>query len=193
MAKKIPYLDGKGNVIEIKDDPKNPQIYFDPNDPSSQTQTNQSDAEGTDVNKIFAKYQKTGNLVDLITGESRQPFYGDFTKIPNFLETKKALAYIQQAFDLLPASTRNVFLNEPQNLIDFLSDPNNDAEAIKLGLKNDPDATLNPDNTIKLPIKAQPLTDEQKSRLNKPDGALDPAGQPQPAANSSGAPAKVGS
>jgi len=116
-------------------DPKNPGIYFDPNDPASQSVTNQSDKDSVDLNLMFKRYEKTGLIPDLLLGTNRKPFFGDFTSVPNFHELQITLAKTQQAFDALPASTRTKFNNDPQQIIDFLADPKNDQESVDLGLR----------------------------------------------------------
>lgn len=121
-------------------DPKAPAIFFDPNDPNSRSVTNQSDKDSTDLNVILARYEKTG----LIYGQNRPPMFDDFTVLPNFYEMQNRIAKVNQSFDLLPASMRNRFGNDPQKLIDFLLDDKNTAEAVTLGLKNAPDSVASP-------------------------------------------------
>lgn len=154
MAKKLPYNDGFGNPVVVSDDPKNPALYFDPNDPASRSVTNQSDKDSTDLNLIFAKYEKTGLIPDIITGDMRKPIFGDFTLVPDFTTMQRNIARTQQAFDALPASIRDEFKNDPQALIEFLADSKNDEKAVKLGLKDKthlpvPDVVADPEGNLK--------------------------------------------
>lgn len=112
-----------------------PGVHFDPDDPNSKSVTNQSDLDSTDINKQFARYEKTGMIPDLLTGDNRVPQYGDFTNVGDFHQLQIRLARVQQAFDALPVAVRNRFKNDPHELVEFLADPKNDTEAIKLGLK----------------------------------------------------------
>jgi phage internal scaffolding protein len=96
--------------------------------------TNQSDMDGTDINVIMAKYEKTGLVTDLLTGGIRKPVYGDFTGIGNYHDLRIRLARANELFDALPASTRNKFDNDPQNLLDFIADTKNAREMLDLGL-----------------------------------------------------------
>jgi len=96
--------------------------------------TVQSDADAADINKIMARYEKTGTIVDGIS--TRQPSYGDFTEVKNYHETLSALRRVQTAFEQLPANLRNRFDNDPQKLVEFLDNSANDKEAVKLGLKD---------------------------------------------------------
>ncbi|QXP08194.1 MAG: internal scaffolding protein [Arizlama microvirus] len=96
--------------------------------------TNQADMESADINKIMARYEKTGVLIDA-SGVERKPQYGDFTVLKDYHSMMSAVRNAERAFDLLPANVKNRFLNDPQKLIDFLENPVNDKEAVSLGLK----------------------------------------------------------
>jgi phage internal scaffolding protein len=137
-------------------DPKAPAVYFDPDDPKSKSVTNQSDKDSADINIIMERYQKTG----LIAGQNRAPMYGDFTVLPNYYELNKTLAGVNQAFEALPAKTRNRFENDPQQLIDFLLDEKNDAEAIKLGLKTEKPPVENQEKKPEATPKVAPSSAE---------------------------------
>lgn len=114
--------------------PKTP-LMFNPDDPKSRSLTNQSDKDSADINLIMKRYEKTGLITDLISGNPRQPHYGDFTDVGDFFEIQNRIAYVKNAFDALPAELRSKFGNDPSALVDFLADPKNDADAITLGLK----------------------------------------------------------
>lgn len=118
-----------GVDFTIPSNTKNPQLH------PSFSVTNQSDAESTDINKIMARYEKTGLITDLITGEARKPIYGDFTGIGNYYDLRTRLARANELFDALPAAVRNRFDNDPQKLIDFVQDAKTNAnEMHDLGL-----------------------------------------------------------
>lgn len=123
--------------IQTKYDYENrptPGIDFKPlTNPKDRSLTNQSDMDVADINKIMAKYEKTGVLIDP-DGFTRQPTYGDFTEVKNYHEMMIAIRNVERAFDQLPAPIKNRFENDPQKLILFLDDPQNKDEAIKLGL-----------------------------------------------------------
>lgn len=111
-----------------------PEVDFPKGDPSSVSMTNQSDRDSADINKIMARYEKTGLITDLL-GNQRPPMYGDFTGIGDYHQLRITLARADEAFNALPATIRDQFKNDPSLLIEFLSDPKNNAEAIKLGLR----------------------------------------------------------
>lgn len=115
-----------------------PGVNFDPkNKKADRSLTNQADMENADINKIMARYEKTGLLTDGF-GVERKPVYGDFTQVKDYHSLLSSIRNVERAFGLLPVSLRNRFENDPQKLIDFLDNPENDAEAIKLGLKDRP-------------------------------------------------------
>lgn len=112
--------DSKGRVI-------NPEVV---------SMTNQSDTEACDLNLMFARFSKTGVLVDAISGVERTPVYGDFSEVGDYHALKGRIAAAESAFMLFPASLRNRFDNDVQKLANFLADAKNDVEAVKLGLKD---------------------------------------------------------
>lgn len=116
----VPVKGPKGQVL-------NPQVL---------SLTNQADSESCDINVIFAKFEKTGLLVDPVTGVSRTPVYGDFSNVGDYHDMKCRLAKAEQAFACFPAKLRNRFNNDVQQLVDFLADSKNDKEAVDLGLKD---------------------------------------------------------
>ena len=85
-----------------------------------------------DVNNILAKYKRTGMLSHI---QKHQGNFGDFSSIEDYQSSLGKLMQAQQSFESLPSELRAKFENDPAQLISFLSDEKNDAEAIKLGLK----------------------------------------------------------
>lgn len=93
------------------------------------------------MNNIMAKYRRTGVLGDPI---KRAGFYGDFSSGADFAEMMRKTTNAQSAFNELPAFIRSRFQNDPQQLVEFLHDSKNDAEAIELGLKVKPKVAEHP-------------------------------------------------
>lgn len=99
----------------------------------SKSMTVQAPADETDINKIVAKIIK-GHTVMASNGE---PFYGDVSELGGLQE---AIIKVQEADELFmqyPAEVREKFENDPVNFIEFLDNPENYAEAKKLGLVKD--------------------------------------------------------
>lgn len=99
------------------------------NEPSK---TQQQFAEQCDINNIMKKYKQTGEITHL---NKKTGIYGDFSNMPSYQEALHTVIKAEQEFMTLPADVRKKFDNNPQQFVDFINDPKNDEEAIKLGLK----------------------------------------------------------
>ncbi len=93
--------------------------------------TKQSFRDATDINKIVARFERTG----LLEHVNKNP--GTYADVSNLRDYPSALRLIKRGndlFDALPSNLRSRFDNDPARLISFLDDPKNKEEAIKLGL-----------------------------------------------------------
>lgn len=95
------------------------------------THVQQNLAAETDINRIMAKYQKTGLLshVNTYAGE-----YGDFSDVPDY---KTGLERVQAAEDMfmsLPSGIRDKFYNDPARFIDFATNADNIDAMREMGL-----------------------------------------------------------
>lgn len=97
--------------------------------------TQQQFKQECDVNHILAKYRKTNMITHL---NKHQGQYGDFATAEDYQETLHRVMQAQDSFQQIPADVRARFNNDPARLIDFLSKPENNEEAIKLGLRQKP-------------------------------------------------------
>lgn len=93
-----------------------------------------------DVNRIMARYLETGIL------DGRDPASARFVDCTALqaLDYQGAMNFVisaQQAFSQLPASVRTRFRNDPSEMLQFVDDPSNRDEAIRLGLLADPAAS----------------------------------------------------
>lgn len=98
--------------------------------PFDKSMTNQADLKDSDVNLIMARYEKTG----LIMGTERAPRYGDFSEVPDYHTQLSAIRRVDAAFAALSPKIRNRFDNDPAKLLSFMENPENEKEAIELGL-----------------------------------------------------------
>lgn len=93
----------------------------------------QSAEEESNINTIVRRFGLTGELPsDLAIPQS-----GDFTNIPDFHTAMNMVRQAQEEFLRVPAEIRARFSNDPQRLMDFVSDANNFDEAKRLGLLRD--------------------------------------------------------
>ncbi|WNK14961.1 MAG: internal scaffolding protein [Microvirus sp.] len=98
--------------------------------------TQQHFAAECDINNIVARYAETGYLSDPLLGSERQPQFGDFSTMGDYLESQSIIAEANQYFDALPSSIRNRFQNNPALLLQFMEMEENRDEAISMGLVN---------------------------------------------------------
>jgi len=96
----------------------------------SRSRTVQADAAETDMNVIMDKYIKTG----LVPQGLAEPFYGDASALPDFMEAQQIIIDARNAFEALPAKLRDRFHNAPENFLAFMEDEANYDEAVALGL-----------------------------------------------------------
>lgn len=102
--------------------------------------TQQSDAKDADINVLMSRYRQTG----LLPQQQRAALSGDFTDVGDFREAQEKVKAAREAFDAVPSNVRKRFHNNPQELVEFLKDPENREEAIKLGLVEKPPKQENP-------------------------------------------------
>jgi len=86
-----------------------------------------------DINNILRQFNITGILPD----QAISPRYGDFTGISDYHTALNQVIAAEDEFMSLPAPLRARFENDPAQLIEFLDNPENKDEAIKLGLVNE--------------------------------------------------------
>lgn len=93
--------------------------------------TVQADRDEADINKIVARIQKSGQLPPSLKGE---PFFGDVSEFGDLAESIIKIQDADRLFMSFPAEVRERFGNDKVNMIDFLEDPKNYDEALKLGI-----------------------------------------------------------
>ncbi len=96
--------------------------------------TKQSMKDECDINRIMARYDKTGLLTHMAQME---PKYAD-VDATDFMDAMLIVKNAQEAFEELPSELRLKFGNDPANFLAFMDDPKNDKEAVELGLKRYP-------------------------------------------------------
>lgn len=99
--------------------------------PEGESLTQQQFADETNINKIMKKYHATGMITHL---NRKQGQYVDLSNVKNYQESLQTVIDAQKSFMTLPSEVRKRFENDPQQIINFLSDENNREEAISLGL-----------------------------------------------------------
>lgn len=101
--------------------------------------TQQQFADEVNLNVIMARFGVTDQDMPLPAIDPSH--YGDFTDVFEYRDALDRLRNAEAAFSALPADIRNRFQNDPTKLWEFVNDPKNDDEAIKLGLLKKIDGT----------------------------------------------------
>jgi len=95
------------------------------------TMAQQQFKDESDINTLVKKYLLKG--VTPPGARIKPPQYADFTSI-DFQEMQNTIADVQFNFQSLPARLRSKFQNSPYQLLRWLENPANEAEAVKYGL-----------------------------------------------------------
>jgi len=103
-----------------------------PDDPSL-SRTAQEYKDESDPNVIIKNYTKNGAISETILNK-REAIYGDVSEVGSYFEAECKIARVKEAFMTLDADTREMFNNDPGQMLDFLANPLNEKEAIELGL-----------------------------------------------------------
>lgn len=93
--------------------------------------TVQAGAEDADINVMLRRFHITGEMPE---APPAAPYYGDFSQIGTYQEALAAIEDARESFNALPADVRRRFENDPGELIAFVQDERNRAEAVALGL-----------------------------------------------------------
>lgn len=130
------------------------------------SQTDASFTDDADVNKVVGKFLQNR---DHSIFYRENGFYQDFTDMPTDLASAvERIQLAEDAFGALPSNVRERFANDPVRMVDFLQDPANRDEAVKLGMLNPPEPG---------PVDPQPAGDKAKPRQtpkSKPVVVADP-------------------
>lgn len=92
--------------------------------------TEQGPKDECDVNNIIRKYAMTGVIEHVAQLDAQ---YGDLTAT-SYKEMIDKVMSLKEKFLEFPSALRNRFGNDPAKLLDFLDDPRNKEEAMKLGI-----------------------------------------------------------
>ena len=91
---------------------------------NSPSMTKQAFAKDADINTIMDKYTKTG----VLPSGTRAPMFGDFSSGEEYQNIQNKLIKAENDFGLLPSDVRERFDNDVKALLDFASNPANQAE-----------------------------------------------------------------
>lgn len=130
--------------------------------PDGESMTEQAHRDEVNINTIVRKYHRTGFMPTY----GNMPTYGDFSETGTYQEALDQCRAAEQQFMTLPSPIRKRFRNDPGELIQFLSDPENAVEAQELGL-------------VKAPVAAAEVEPSESSEPgDKPAAAAADGGTP---------------
>lgn len=100
------------------------------------SQTQQSAEPASNINTIMSRYRQTGVIAGppgRSIASPRKPFFGDFVGL-DFRSMMDTIIDVKNRFMTLPPRLRARFGGDPAQVIRFVEDPQNRAEALKMGL-----------------------------------------------------------
>lgn len=98
------------------------------------TLTKQSFKDECDINQIVDRFLKTGALPENVA----VPQFGDFDTVNDYQSALAIVMAADEAFMSFPHDFRARFSNDPAQFIEFVHNPANREECIKLGLIEKP-------------------------------------------------------
>lgn len=115
--------------------------------------TQQQFKDEADINYIIKMYDASGVYPGQTGASPREPMYGDFTNLPeNAQEAYNQIIEARNNFNQLPLEIRQRFNYDPSAFLDFVQDPANMKELVRLGLATE---TIAEENTQNTDINAQ--------------------------------------
>ncbi len=106
---------------------------------------NPADADGTDINKIMAKFKKTGTLPNVA---QKNPLYGDFTFPEDIHSVREAVERAEDRFMDLPADVRSVCKNDWVQFYELFKTTEGQEILTEAGLEiNDSTITTSPETS----------------------------------------------
>lgn len=94
------------------------------------SQTQQEFKRDCDINVILSKYAVTGQLPN-----ARPIRYGDFASYGDFVSCYDRINEAKDAFASVSSEIRSRFGNDPKAFFEFVLDPSNADECVRLGLR----------------------------------------------------------
>lgn len=92
-----------------------------------------SEKDSTDINRLVKSFTPP---------DPRQLQFFDTTELPDFREMQDTIVRVHDQFAALPSRLRERFNNDPTDLVEWLADPENQDEAVELGLRSKPETQI---------------------------------------------------
>jgi hypothetical protein len=124
---------------------------------TGESMTQQHFKEESEINNIIKKHDKNGIIESVARGNAR---YGDFSLVQDYKSSLDTIRDANDNFMEIPSEIRKQFNNNAGEFFNFVQDPNNQSELIKMGLAT----------AIKTPESATPVADKPSSEVPSEDG-----------------------
>lgn len=90
-----------------------------------------------DINNIIKAFTLTGQITH-ISAKAKSGVFMDLPDDIDFQTSMNVVTKAGEAFDALPAKIRDRFHNSPAEFLEFVADPSNADELVKLGIREPP-------------------------------------------------------
>lgn len=118
--------------------------------------TRQSEMDACDIHNVLKQFSQQG-FENLVRENAAKGQYADLPDEVDYQTSLNTVLAAQASFATLPSQVRERFHNNPAEFLEFLTDPANQDEAIRLGLATDtrppPDPVSEPDTRPPEPAK----------------------------------------
>jgi len=95
-----------------------------------------------DINMIIARHDRTGSWSGSGKMPTVVPQFGDFDSVDDFQTAQDTILRAREHFASLPSHIRSRFQNDPVRLLEFVSNKDNQVEAVRLGLASSPPESI---------------------------------------------------
>lgn len=133
--------------------------------------TKQEFAAELDINNIMNRFIASDGDPTVLTVNTRKAKYGDFTQMPDSYHS--AMNYVietKNEFMKLDAELRARFNNDPQLFLNFVADPKNHDELVRLGIVIEPQSSPDSGNDVSGKPKKTPKPSLPPSNGDSDDG-----------------------
>lgn len=149
---------GRKRVVTVNQDP---------------SRVDKSQQKASDVNHVVKRYLRGEQIYGRGPGT-----YGDFTNIPDYGDALLKIQKVQDDFLALPSDIRGYFDNDPEKLINFISDDKNLEKAYALGILEKPkdapaSAAAPTPPSVSPPTSAQPSSSSSSKSKKAPQASND--------------------
>eukprot|EP01043_Picozoa_sp_COSAG02_P068352 COSAG02_NODE_11317_length_1749_cov_1.025455_3_plen_155_part_00 len=123
--------------------------------------TQQHFQEECDIINIIKRHDRNGILEHVQRGQAR---YGDFSEVHDYREALDLVKNAQEEFMSVPSDIRKQFDNNPGKFYEFVSNPDNKDELIKMGFIEQSQQAVAPSSATEPTLKSgEPSTAQERS------------------------------